>query len=172
MKATADKPTSGFDRKSILFGAAAGIILGAAAAGLLIFSAMPSIMIATRESKLGFDETVAELEKSISEHGWVVSAVMDMNKSMAEHGVELAPRVGVIKLCNPHYAKEVLTTDRYIAALMPCSFAIWQGDDGRVYLSKMNMRLMAKMFGGNIEKVMGGSVAEDEQAILSGIVEN
>jgi len=31
---------------------------------------------------------------------------------------------------------------------------------------------MAKMFGGNIAKVMGGRVARGEHAILSGIVEN
>jgi uncharacterized protein (DUF302 family) len=53
---------------------------------------------------------------------------------------------------------------------MPCTLAVWEGDDGKVYLSKMNMSLMAKMFGGNIAKVMGGNVAQDEHAILSDIV--
>ncbi|HPC96062.1 MAG TPA: hypothetical protein PLU87_14035 [Sedimentisphaerales bacterium] len=39
-------------------------------------------------------------------------------------------------------------------------------------MPKMNMPLMARMFGGTIAKVMGGSVARDEHAILSGIVKN
>jgi hypothetical protein len=34
-------------------------------------------------------------------------------------------------------------------------FCVWEDDDGKVYLSKMNLTLMAKMFGGNIAKVMG-----------------
>jgi uncharacterized protein (DUF302 family) len=53
---------------------------------------------------------------------------------------------------------------------MPCTMEVWEGDDGKVCLSKMNMSLMARMFGGNIPNVMGGSVARDEHAILADIV--
>jgi len=117
-------------------------------------------------------ETVAALEKSVQDHGWVVSTVINMNKSMAKHGVEFGPRVKVVKLCNPEYAKSVLTTDRHVSTLMPCSLAVWEGDDGKVYLSKMNMGLMAKLFGGNIAEVMGEKVVKDERAMLSGIVKH
>jgi len=133
---------------------------------------MPSLMIVTHESELGFDETVSALEKSIVDKGWVVSAVSDMNQSMARHGVEFGPRVKLVKLCKPEYAKSVLTTDRYISTLMPCTLAVWESDDGTVHLSQMNMGLMAKMFGGNIARVMGGSVVRDEQAMLAGIVKD
>jgi uncharacterized protein (DUF302 family) len=149
-----------------------GLVAGALLTGAVVVWAMPRMMIVTQESQLGFDETVAALEKGIPENGWVVSRVMDMNKSMARHGVELEPRVKLVKLCKPEYAKSVLTTDRHVSTLMPCTLAVWEGDDGKVYLSKMNMALMARMFGGNIAKVMGGSVARDEHAILSGIIQN
>jgi uncharacterized protein (DUF302 family) len=151
-----------------LIGLVAGAILSTAA----LVTAMPKMMIVTQESRLGFDETVAALEQAIPEHDWVVSTVSDMNKSMAKHGVEFGPRVKLVKLCKPEYAKSVLTTDRHVSTPMPCTFAVWEGDDGKVYVSKMNMPLMAKMFGGNIAKVMGGSVARDEHAILAGIVQN
>lgn len=149
-----------------------GLIAGAVLTGAAVVTAMPKMMIVTQESQLGFDETVAALEQAIPKHGWVVSTVSDMNKSMAKHGVEFAPRVKLVKLCKPEYAKSVLTTDRHVSTLMPCTLAVWEGDDGKVYLSKMNMPLMAKMFGGNIAKVMGGSVARDEHAILAGIVQD
>ena len=55
---------------------------------------------------------------------------------------------------------------------MPCTMAVWEGDDGKVYLSEMNMGLMAKMFGGNIAKVMGGSVVHDEEQILEGLLKD
>jgi len=158
--------------KYLLMGGLAGLVVGAVLCGLVIFTAMPSLMIVTHESELGFDETVAALEKSIADEGWVVSAVSDMNKSMARHGVEFGPRVKLVKLCKPEYAKSVLTTDRHISTLMPCSLAVWEGDDGKVHLSKMNMGLMAKMFGGNIARVMGGSVVRDEKAMLAGIIED
>lgn len=49
--------------------------------------------------------------------------------------------------------------------------AIWEADDGKVYLSKMNMSLMAKMFGGNVANVMGEKVVHDEEKILEGLLE-
>ena len=65
-----------------------------------------------------------------------------------------------------------MATDRYISVMMPCTFAVWQGDDQKVYISRMNMGLMAKLFGGNIARVMGGKVAEDEKKILAGILKD
>lgn len=163
------KPES---RRSWLVGGVVGIMVGALLCGSAIVIAMPRMMIVTQESRLGFDETVAALERAIPARGWVVSTVTEMNQSLAKHGVEFGPRVTLVKLCKAEYAKSVLTTDRHVSTLMPCTIAVWESDDGKVLLSKMNMPLMARMFGGNIAKVMGGSVARDEHVILSDIVRN
>jgi uncharacterized protein (DUF302 family) len=149
-----------------------GVIVGVLLIGVATLKLMPGAMIVTKESKLNFEQTVAAIERAIPENGWVVSAVNDMNKSMAKHGVEFKPRVKLIKLCNPNYAKSVLTTDRHIATMMPCTFAVWEGDDRKVYLSKMNMSLMGKVFGGNIAKVMGGDVVADEKKILEDLLKD
>lgn len=150
-----------------------GVVVGFLLCGIIIFMAMPSMMIVTKECKLGFDETVEALEKRIPEHGWVISGdqPVDMNKSMAKHGVTFGPRVKLIKLCKAEYAKSVLTTDRHISCMMPCTMTVWEADDGKVYLSKMNLSLMAKMFGGNIAKVMGEKVVHDEEKILEGLLD-
>jgi uncharacterized protein (DUF302 family) len=150
-----------------------GVVIGFVLCGFIMFEAMPSMMIVTKECKLGFDETVEALEKRIPEHGWVISGgqPIDMNKSMAKHGVTFEPRVKLIKICKPEYAKSVLTTDRNISCMMPCTMAVWEADDGKVYLSKMNLSIMAKMFGGNIAKVMGKKVVHDEEKILEGFLE-
>jgi uncharacterized protein (DUF302 family) len=55
--------------------------------------------------------------------------------------------------------------------MMPCTMAIWEADDGKVYLSEMNMSLMAKMFGGNVAKVMGVKVVQNEEEIIQGLLE-
>jgi uncharacterized protein (DUF302 family) len=150
-----------------LFGIA-GFVVGVLLCGVIAFTAMPSLMIVTRQSKLGFNETVAALEKRIGEHGWAIQGgqPIDMNQSMAKHGVTFKPRVKLVKLCKAEYAKDALTTDRHISTMMPCTFSVWESDDGKVYLSKMNLALMAKMFGGNIAKVMGKKVVHDEEKIL------
>jgi uncharacterized protein (DUF302 family) len=150
-----------------------GVVIGFVICCIAMFTLMPSMMIVTKESKLGFDETVAALEKRIPEQGWVISGgqPIDMNKAMAKNGVTFKPRVKLVKLCKAEYAKSVLTSDRYISCMMPCTMAVWEADDGKVYLSEMNMSLMAKMFGGNIAKVMGGKVVHDEEKMLEGLLE-
>jgi len=149
-------------------GGAIGFVL----CGIVMFLVMPSMMIVTKECKLGLDETVAALEKRIPEHGWVIPGgkAINMNDSLSKNGVDFKPGVRLVKLCKAEYAKSVLTTDRHVSCLMPCTMAVWEGDDGKVYLSEMNMSLMAKMFGGNIAKVMGGKVVHDEEKILEGLL--
>lgn len=158
--------------RKIWLTAIAGAVAGFLLCGIVMFTAMPSLMIVTKESKLDFNETIAALKKRIPENGWVISGgrPMDMNKSMAEHGVTFEPRVKLIKLCKAEYAKSVLTSDRHISCMMPCTLAVWEADDGKVYLSKMNLALMAKIFGGNIAKVMGEKVVQDEEKILDGLL--
>jgi uncharacterized protein (DUF302 family) len=158
------------NKKNIVISGIIGLVVGVIVCAISVFVMMPSMMIVTEECSLSFDETVSVLKKNIVENGWVVSTITDMNKSMAKHGVEFAPRVKLIKLCKPEYAKSVLETDRHISTMMPCTFSVWEGDDGKVYLSKMNMGLMAKMFGGNVAKVMGGDVVREEEKMLLGLL--
>lgn len=159
---------SRLDIKAIVIGFLAGIVVFA----VVMVNKMPSMMIVTKQSTMSFDDTVAELEKRIPAQGWTISGgkAVDMNASMAKQGIEFGPRVRLIKLCKAEYAKDVLTTDRYVSCMMPCTIAVWEGDDGNAYISKMNMSLMAKMFGGNIKRVLGGKVAGEEEEILSGIL--
>jgi len=161
-----------YERKRVMIMFLAGIIAGAFLSGAILVTAMPSMMIITKESRLPFDETVESLKKRIKEKGWSVSSVIDLNKSLAKHNVSFSPRITQIKLCRPEYAESVLTTDRHVSTMMPCTFSVWEGADGKIYLSKMNMGLMGKMFVGNIAKVMGGRVAKDEKVILAGLLKD
>jgi hypothetical protein len=72
-----EKKANGHSRKSLVVGLLVGMVAGAILLGGAIVAATPSMMIVTEESQLGFDETVAALEKSVEGHGWVVSTVMD-----------------------------------------------------------------------------------------------
>jgi len=38
---------------------------------------------------------------------------------------------------------------------MPCTLAVYEADDGKVYISKMNTGLMGKLFGGTVAEVVG-----------------
>jgi uncharacterized protein (DUF302 family) len=147
-----------------------GLVLGIAITGLAVVLAMPGMMIERYESRLGLAETVAAIEEKLEAEGWSSPGTMNLNKSMAKHGVDFAPQVRLVKLCKAPYAKEVLTDARHVACLMPCTLAVYEGDDGTVYISKMNTGLMGKLSGGTVARVMGGKVGPEERKILEGIV--
>jgi uncharacterized protein (DUF302 family) len=155
---------------NLLIGGGVGVLIGVFATGLVFFAAMPSVMLKTYETTYSYDQTIELLKERIESADWVVSGVTNMTHSLSKQGVEFGPRVTLVGLCRPDYAESVLTTDRYVSVMMPCKFSVWEGDDGKVYLTKMNMGMMGKMFGGNIAKVMGGHVAVDEEHILEGLL--
>lgn len=148
-----------------------GIIIGGLIIAGAMFIMMPKLMIVTHESKFdSVEETCAVLKGAIEANGWVSPAIRDMNLSTEKHGVHMDRQVRIVELCKAQYAKDVLDTNPEVSTLMPCAWGVYEGDDGKVYVSGMNMGLMGKMFGGNIAKVMGGAVAKDEKNMLKSVL--
>lgn len=157
-------------KKNLLWGAG-GVVVGILACAIGMFTMMPSMMLSVHESRFGtVEETCAALEKAIEDGGWVSPATRNMTKSMAKHGVEFPGEVRIVELCKAEYADQVLQSNPEVLTLMPCAWGVYEGADGKVYISGMNMGLMGKMFGGTIAEVMGGFVAKDEQAMLASVV--
>lgn len=147
-----------------------GFALGALTVAIAVWMVMPSMMIVTHESEMGLEDTVAAIQQAMDAEGWASPGTINLNKSLAKHGEPFDKQVRVIQLCKAPYAKDVLTTDRYVSCLMPCTISVWEDDAGKVHVSKMNTGLMGKLFGGNIARVMGGKVAAEESRILASVV--
>ncbi len=158
-----------FLSKHIALSAISGIIAGALFMMIMMWVFMPSMMIVTKKSPLSFEETVAAIEQGMNEQAWSSPGKIDLQKSLAKHEIDLPYRVRIIQLCKPEYARDVLKTDRYLSSMMPCAIAVYEDDEGNVMVAKMNTGLMGKIFGGNVAKIMGNKVAEDEHNILAAI---
>jgi uncharacterized protein (DUF302 family) len=159
------------DRRSRAAPLLFGLIIGAAIVGLLVYLMMPSMMINIHESKFStVEETATKLKAAIEKHGWACPGIRDMNKSMAKYGVTFPSPVRIVELCKANYAADVLTTNPELLTLMPCAMGVYEGEDGKIYISGMNTGLMGKMFGGNVAEVMGGSVSHAEEGILAEVV--
>ena len=76
----------------------------------------------------------------------------------------------IVELCKAQYAEDVLSTNPEVSTLMPCAWGVYDGDEKKIYITGMNMGLMGKMFGGNIARIMGGSVAVDEKQMIKDVV--
>lgn len=144
-----------------------GILAGVLLTGVVAWLVLPGMMLEIRESPYDtVEETCDRLADTIEDKGWSNQAVRDMNASMAKRGVEMDRPVRVVELCNANHAKAVLNASPEVSTMMPCAWGVYEGEDGNVYVSGMNMGLMGQMFGGTIAEVMGGTVAEDEEEML------
>ncbi|MEA3496988.1 MAG: DUF302 domain-containing protein [Bacteroidota bacterium] len=146
-------------------------LAGALAMALGIITMMPGMMIVQHQSKYStVDETTEALAKSIKANGWSVAGkIRNMNKTIQKHGLDFDREVRIIELCKANYAKDMIETNPEISTMMPCAWGVYE-KDGKIMISAMNMGLMGKIFGGNIAKVVGESVATDEHNILKAVI--
>jgi uncharacterized protein (DUF302 family) len=152
---------------SLLFGLLAGMFLALGAMVVI----MRTRMIEVYQSPLGLEATIEKLEQAIRDAGWKVPGSERFDETLAKGNVTFPHRVHLIKLCEPHLAAEVLADNRQMACMMPCTFAVYEDDQGTVQISRINALLMGKLFGGSINRVMAGRVASDGKAMLKKILE-
>jgi len=152
-------------------GLIAGLVVGAVAVTLLFVGLMRRRMIEVVRSPFAtVEETVTALERAIGQSdGWSHPGTRDLNGMMAKHGVAFGPRVRLVEMCKASYSAGVLQTDRHVATLMPCAVAVYEDDEGAVWLSKLNLKLMGKVFGGNVGRIMGEQVAGEEERMLASL---
>ena len=132
------------------------VLVGMALMGLIVWFTMPLLMLVKHKSKLSYDETVTALSETLmKKQDWHVLSVNDFQKSTKDF-VTLE-RVGSIDIFNPRYVSKILADDknRGVTAFMPLDFGVYEDKKGQVFISKLNIWLLGKMFGGTISEVMG-----------------
>ena len=144
-----------------------GVIVGMVITAVAIVGFMRSKMIVPRRSARSFEETCAAVERVVPEgDGWSFPIPsFDMYAKLAEKGQ--APkgmrRIQLYFGCKPGVANRVLSDTPKIAAIMPCSWAVYELEDDSVWLSKMNIAMMSKLFAGDVAAGMGEVAAADER---------
>ena len=116
---------------------------------------MSGEMFFENKSKFGFEETVEHLVHAISEGGWRLQHIHDLQETMTKNGLEVLP-AKVFELCMPQYAYKLLSNDslRIYSNMMPCRISVYNKEDGVTYISRMNTAMLSSQIGGEVEKVM------------------
>ena len=111
--------------------------------------------------------TVQTIVANATNHGWKVSKIYDFREALARPAKPKLAPIQVVELCQPDYAHELLKSgkNRFVATMMPCAVAVYEKEDGKVYVASMNVGLMGRLFGGEIRTIMG-RVAQDDKEIL------
>jgi len=112
-------------------------------------------MIVEKLSPLGFDETIAKIKQNAKALGWKVPKSWKKNfqKNLKKVTKKDIGKNLVFSMCEPWAAVKLLQHDKYkkFLAMMPCSFAVYEKSDGKVYASFMNIQLMGQMYKGQAE---------------------
>ena len=143
-----------------------GVIVGVVVAGIAVWLIIPKLMLFTTKSRLNYDDTLAALQEESKKMGWNVPHVYDMKKSFEKAGATNVERMNVISLGNGKHAYNIVKhdKDKNILGMMPFRLGVFEDKKGDVYFTGANMGFMSKMFGGNIDKVMGASARELDEA--------
>ena len=149
-------------KERVLIGVIA-LVVGAFIGLWIVYASAPNLMMVEDESKYDFAETVSVFEKEVKEAGWKVAGLHDMKAILEGFGHDVN-NVKIYELCSSKYSAEILKADdeRIVAPLMPCRVAIYEKSDGKTYITRMNSTLMAKPFGGLIDRVMQKAAGETE----------
>lgn len=143
-----------------------GIVIGAVGTALVFRSLMQNRMVVPQRSASSFEETCVAIEREVPEgDGWSFPIPwLDMYEKLAGKG--FAPdgikKIRLYFVCKPALAKRVLSAKPRMSAIMPCSWAVYELDDGSVWLSKMNIAMMSKLFAGDVGSAMTEVAAADE----------
>lgn len=124
------------------------------------------------ESRYGFDETIDKLTAAIVGSGWKVTSTLDLQETMAKNGKKVLP-VKVIELCNPEHAYNILKSDQYreVSPMLPCRISVYEKQDGKAYLSRMNAPAFAAMIGGPAGETMTAAYNDTEE-VLKAFIKN
>ncbi len=129
-------------------------LVGVATTTIVAFLMFPNMMIKEIQSPLPFEETLTQIEANAKELGWKVP-----NKWKANFQANFKKVVGfdigpskALKMCEPQAAVDILKHDRYkrLSVMMPCGVAVYMKNDGKTYISVMNMRLLGFIYGGEV----------------------
>lgn len=113
--------------------------------------------------------TVKTIETNAKAAGWKVVGKREMHKTIAEQGGPVLRPVVLMELCSGKYSAKILADDsaRWSSVLMPCTIAVYEKQDGKTYVSSMDVRAMKSMLSGVVSEVMAGGVADDQDKMLA-----
>lgn len=154
-----------------IIGIIIGILTGITGTGIVLWTNAQNMMIMEDQSKYDFETSVVKFTESVEAHGWKMPAVHDLQATMTKFGKNVKS-VKVFELCHPDHAYKILSKDgeRIVSSLMPCRVAIYE-KNGKVFVSRMNSALMAKMMEGVIPEVMKEASYENEIILKSILAE-
>ena len=133
---------------------------------------MAKMMMKKYKSKFKFEETVNTLMESIPKHNWKIPDTRDLQKLWQEDGIEDAPKIKILYLCNAKGGYEITKDDELLpmTVMMPMGLSVYETSTGEVEIAFMNLGMMSGMFTGATHEVLKSSAQNLENALRDTIL--
>lgn len=127
----------------------------------------PRAIVVENVSQRDFVSTLESLKKQLEADGWNIVAEINLGARLAKKNVAIPGGLVILELTSGKNALPLLKDEstRYVAALMPCSVAVYGMSDGRVMISRMNAGLMAGMMEPKVAEVMKSASLKLDESI-------
>ncbi len=137
-----------------------GTLAGIALSGVATMKLAQTKMTMEIKSPKSFEDTCKVIETVIpqfADEGWGFPFdKWDFGNVFASR--DLMPddikNIMVYFVCNAKLANKVINANNAMMGIMPCSWAVYEKENGEVYIAKMNIGLMSKLFTGAIKDMM------------------
>ena len=149
-------------------------IVGAVLMTAFILFVMRKYMIRAYKIDAPFEAACDNIETAVkSVDGWVHPMPdWDFHAAVSKsHFFNNLAKKRIFFICKAKYANRIVDKYHHMGAMMPCAWAIYETQKGEVYLSKMNIALMSKVFFGNIIGSTMAKVAREEQQMMKKLQE-
>ncbi len=147
-----------------------GIVLGIVAAGAAFVWLMQNFMVVSFKLNGTFEAAQSVIKKTIPQFdGWGFPVPeWDFYKAQISKGLQYQNIKNMVMyfVCKPPHANKVIGANPVMGAIMPCTWAVYETDKGDVFIAKMNIALMSKMYFGVIGSVMRDVAASEKLMLL------
>jgi uncharacterized protein (DUF302 family) len=123
-------------------------------------------VIIEKTSPFDFQRTVDLITENALKREWQIPFIHDLQQSMAKSGKSVKP-VKVIEMCKPRYSGQMLekNDERIVSVMMPCRISVYMKDDGRTYVSMINIAELSSSMPENIKELMSEASEELDDLI-------
>jgi uncharacterized protein (DUF302 family) len=85
-----------------------------------------------------YDAVLAKVPEVLKAEGFGILTRIDVKATLKEKiGVDFR-RYQILGACNPKFAHQALEAELGIGAMLPCSVAVWEEEDGRVTVNAVD----------------------------------
>jgi uncharacterized protein (DUF302 family) len=133
----------------------------------LVMGMMKTVMFQVGRSRLSYEETVRGVYEAALEEGWNVPMVFELQKHYVEHGLSDMTKATNIYLCNPEGGYAIMQADEFkpMSVMMPTPVSVYEDSEGVVFVARMNLGGMSRMFGGAVKETLLDGGARLEKAL-------